>query len=538
MSAMNNESYYSMILNTFAYLGYNAKEGNTLQEIIKQISDNSSILNTSGKRSQFEIIQNAINSNKDLGNMVLLTQSSTSGRYSSGTAAYVFRDPAGSHYVSYCGTGDGEWLDNAKGMVDASTPQQEEAARFFDDVAKQYGWTAEDNIIVTGHSKGGNKAQYITMMSENQHLIDHCYSVDGQGFSEAAIVQFKERLGEDYETVIHKMHGINGENDYVNPLGISVIKEENTTYIKTNGDPEDFVAHHAIEHMFHKDVNGTYNGSMNSVTEAGDMSKFAQELSKFVMSLPPKEREAVAMTIMQIAEMSEGLVTGLDGTQATPEQIITFIAEGVPGIVGIMLKSEHGRNLLLKIVSSSFKKDPVKTIGIIAIVALCAPALIKVGVGMVIISKIIKAGTEKLKGFGKLYENVVNFFEEINTKLNEFAQRIGNALRGRGFYADYSRLTVDTGMLRTTKEELYKIQRQILDISESVRQIKKEINFGLLTKYAFSVALAGDARDINKVGGGIGSLAEGIDVVSKLYGNTEVEVVSTYEEVAAVARRI
>lgn len=36
-----------------------------------------------------------------------------------------------------------------------------------------------DSITVTGHSKGGNKAQYVTVLSDK---VDRCISMDGQGF--------------------------------------------------------------------------------------------------------------------------------------------------------------------------------------------------------------------------------------------------------------------------------------------------------------------------------------------------------------------
>ena len=53
------------------------------------------------------------------------------------------------------------------------------------------------NIIVTGHSKGGNKAQYVTINSKYNDLIDKCFSFDGQGMSPEAIEAFINRHGKD-----------------------------------------------------------------------------------------------------------------------------------------------------------------------------------------------------------------------------------------------------------------------------------------------------------------------------------------------------
>ena len=44
-----------------------------------------------------------------------------------------------------------------------------------------------DSITVTGHSKGGNKAQYVTVLSDK---VDRCISMDGQRFSQEFLNQY------------------------------------------------------------------------------------------------------------------------------------------------------------------------------------------------------------------------------------------------------------------------------------------------------------------------------------------------------------
>ena len=44
-----------------------------------------------------------------------------------------------------------------------------------------------DSITVAGHSKGGNKAQYVTVLSDK---VDRCISMDGQGFSQEFIDKY------------------------------------------------------------------------------------------------------------------------------------------------------------------------------------------------------------------------------------------------------------------------------------------------------------------------------------------------------------
>lgn len=50
---------------------------------------------------------------------------------------------------------------------------------------------------MSGHSKGGNKAQYVTMFSQNRDVIDTCVALDGQGFSDSAMEAMQEH--DDFE---------------------------------------------------------------------------------------------------------------------------------------------------------------------------------------------------------------------------------------------------------------------------------------------------------------------------------------------------
>ena len=52
----------------------------------------------------------------------------------------------------------------------------EDKAVYIKNLPKEYG----NNITVTGHFKGGNKAQYVTIVTDR---IGRCVSFDGQGFS-------------------------------------------------------------------------------------------------------------------------------------------------------------------------------------------------------------------------------------------------------------------------------------------------------------------------------------------------------------------
>ena len=89
--------------------------------------------------------------------------------------AICFTDPndPDSALVAFKGsTGQEEWQDNGSGLGLSDTEKQKEALEYIENLPY-------DSITVTGHSKGGNKAQYVTVLSDK---VDRCISMDGQGF--------------------------------------------------------------------------------------------------------------------------------------------------------------------------------------------------------------------------------------------------------------------------------------------------------------------------------------------------------------------
>jgi len=117
------------------------------------------------------------------------------GLVHAGHRAVLFEDGFGRGYVIFRGTGsDEEWDDNAKGMFEADTLQQQAAAHFVQQVHRPFR-----HITVAGHSKGGNKAQYaaITLPA---NCVDRCFSFDGQGFSIAFLEKYSAPSFSDRQT--------------------------------------------------------------------------------------------------------------------------------------------------------------------------------------------------------------------------------------------------------------------------------------------------------------------------------------------------
>lgn len=90
--------------------------------------------------------------------------------------------------VVFRGTsGDYEWHDNGEGGYLSDTNQQQMAVDYVNGLPDKYG----NNMTVTRHSKGGNKAQYVTVVTDR---IAKCVSYDRQGFSEEFIQNYADQI--------------------------------------------------------------------------------------------------------------------------------------------------------------------------------------------------------------------------------------------------------------------------------------------------------------------------------------------------------
>ena len=187
-----SEAEISMLLDTFMYLDYReAREGTSLKNVIKDLENHEDYGGGGIHYGEYQILSKAVQ-NEQVGELTIHCQSGNMG-YDSGTAACFFVSPDGEKvYVVYRGTGDGEWPDNGLGMTQSATIQQERALSYFEAAAERLELSAEQRVVITGHSKGGNKAQFVAMETKRQELVDVCYSVDGQGFSQKAISRWKQ----------------------------------------------------------------------------------------------------------------------------------------------------------------------------------------------------------------------------------------------------------------------------------------------------------------------------------------------------------
>ena len=181
------------------------------------------------------------------------------------------------------------WLDCLAGSYNSDTPLQLEAAAFHKKISEKYTVTN-----VTGHSKGGNLSQYITVT--NGDKIRKCVSFDGQGFSDLFIDKYKDLIAKNSSKILT----IASFKEPVHMLLTNISGE--TINIKTD-DEVDPLSSHVSSYLYDEnffDENGNYKEE--TYTEA---SKFAVNVGKLAQFLVTKLDDS------QLQSISEGAAPSL-----------------------------------------------------------------------------------------------------------------------------------------------------------------------------------------------------------------------------------
>lgn len=243
--------------------------------------------------------------------------------------AIAFRDEAGNIYVHYNGTGDGNWGYNAVAYGGGPSDVQKESLAFFDRIVEEYHTELGGDIYVSGHSQGGNNAQYVTMNTEHGLEIDKCIAMDAPGFSHEAVQKMKNQYGEAYyENQRQKIYSYNGESDYVDPLGLEIIAPLDKEHLRIIDCPDD--ANVMDWHMITGMMDGT--SLRPCVDDYTPFHYFIVGLNEKIAAegrLSPEEKATLADNVMKVAELLIGNEYAIYG-DITPEELKELLATVLP----------------------------------------------------------------------------------------------------------------------------------------------------------------------------------------------------------------
>lgn len=175
--------------------------------------------------------------------------------------------------VAFVGTSEDEWIDNVEGLNISDTKAQKEALDFIESLSY-------DHIIVTGHSKGGNKAMYVTITSDK---VDRCVSYDGQGFSQ----EFMDKYWAEINSSGTKIKNFSLSTDYVHALMFPV---PNSQQIYCKGFGVDNIGqHHSPNSFFYTNSSGRLELDENGkpivfLVEEAEAIEMLHDFTTFVLN--------------------------------------------------------------------------------------------------------------------------------------------------------------------------------------------------------------------------------------------------------------
>ena len=318
----NEEAIFTLL--TYLVHHTTPKNNETLKSLIEKLESHSKLSPQWKDKDtlKLKILKNSIAKNSHLANSRIsdLTYSK------SGLTACVFTKPNGDISVVFKGTGNGEWIDNGEGLSgipeentyitpdgirivekDFATDQQVQALNWFNTIAAKNNWNSKNSITVSGHSKGGNKAQFITI---NSDFPDRCYSFNGHGFSPEALLSLKKLYGEKFETRRKKIVSISADNDYINVIGERLTTEKNIYFFKSAW------RFHDLESILDN------SGNLRQQTKQGKLSQYIEAVSKELMLLPPSLRQYATMGVMNIFQKYLGQEDAVNGDKVSIEKTI------------------------------------------------------------------------------------------------------------------------------------------------------------------------------------------------------------------------
>lgn len=285
-----------------------------------------------------------VNRNPNFGEIKLVATSGMFKRsdgtreFNSGVNTFAFYDVQ-NKIMMYAerGTASGEWGDNQYMVTNAITPQDYQAIQVREKFYKEFqdkNFEIE-NVIETGHSKGGHKAiichlfnitQIINEINESSLAIRkkikainnltkkyHCICEDAPWLSNETIEFFQKQLEPAYQNglipspeifikqrLAKRIIRVNCENDYVsaineqNKFGKEVIIKQ--THNTVTGS-------HAIRTLWDVDENFNFNGKLSEIiNEYGEVHFAAQKLFKNIDDLSLEKKHNTLAVFMAKAD--------------------------------------------------------------------------------------------------------------------------------------------------------------------------------------------------------------------------------------------
>lgn len=304
---------------------------NTLKEIYEKIEKEKKILskNIIAERDALKILKEIVKTKRYQNCLIYnyVYEADDEYQFSAITIEYMPKKI----YISFEGTDEkiSSWYEDFLLSYQPSTKSHVKAIKYL----KNYTFT-RNNLIIGGHSKGGNIALVAAMNSNFiiRNKIDEIYSMDGPGILPDEINSKK------YKKIEKKYHHLIPENSYI---GI-ILESTKNIVIKTT--KSGILAHDII----YWDITDNYV-TRSKLTYFSKTLK--NDLNKFIYSLDQNQLKNIINDFSEVCKNAE--ITSIVDIDKKSEKIIKVIKE----ISNINSESKEILLELIKIIIKSIRKS-------------------------------------------------------------------------------------------------------------------------------------------------------------------------------------
>ena len=436
--------------------------------------------------------------------------------------------------VVYRGTGSpSEWKDNFQGGSvtnqpdGVSTAQQEGALKWY----QSQDLDGYDSVTVSGHSKGGNKAKYITVMDNS---VDRCLSFDGQGFSDEFVNKYEGKIAENQ----YKIHNHNVDGDYVNILLNDI--GDKTYYKGYNYGDGKFLENHCPNTYMKYDKDGNF--VMVETSQNQDVQNLDKFLNSYLRSIPENERKDTMNLIGTMVEQAQNggsandllsIFTEGNNTDSAAKLLAYFIKYGqekpemAESIRNVLNEMGYGDSIKYVDLVENILND--KNFDKYVDVADWISGKVPDGLLQLISSYIykhygIKLSKEQLRKLLDMIHTVNTEMDKVQIKDNGEDIKVKDAPRDSSSGSGSHTFSVHPGILKNTSESILSQQRELQQMAERIAAIRKRLNF----HYAGLIgAMVVQEQQIERYGKYCEQLGKALQDISQKYESAETKIAGT-----------
>lgn len=429
-----------LLLNNLMYMTNKAKgsgmdsitafEGKTIREIVNGINtgklDDTADYGSYMTGSDWKNLIRAIQSDEQLMNVQVMQTYTDTGETGGGGVSTLFVDPANNEaVVCYRGTAANEWKDNFIGGAatdtadGVSTDNQMNALDWY----RSLELDGYDTVTVTGHSKGGNKAKYVTIMDDS---VDRCLSFDGQGFSDEFIDKYADKIAENQG----KIENHNVGDDYVNLL----LNDVGETHFYKGYDlgERGYLENHAPNTFlqFHEDGSVTMTPGSRSETMT-DVDRF---FNSYLRTLTPEEKQG---TLELIGTLVEKGINGAKLTKILKAALKGENSEYFADLLAYLIKYDQANpgfinELLALLWSMGFEKEALVIRCVVTVIGWKKDAADRVLVGLLDLRlkrEGIALTAEQIRMLNDTLHKVNTRVDQVNVRRNGEDKKVSSVKR-------------------------------------------------------------------------------------------------------------